>query len=61
LTVVFEGLNISELRLITGPAGAELAFNGEVAGISACALQPASVPTVINTEAAPIMSRRRTD
>ena len=40
-TVVVEGLNISELRLMTGPAGADVVAIGAVADDSACALQPA--------------------
>jgi hypothetical protein len=59
-TVVVEGLNISELSLMTGPAGAEVALVGAVAGVSAWALQPAKTPAAMSAEVAPMTSLRRT-
>jgi hypothetical protein len=58
-TVVVEGLNISELRLITGPAGAERAdveLEGVVSADSALALQPARLPAAMSIAAAPTTS-----
>jgi hypothetical protein len=58
-TVVVEGLNISELRLITGPAGAEgtdVELEGVVSADSALALQPARLPAVMSIAAAPTTS-----
>jgi hypothetical protein len=62
--VVVEGLNISELRLITGPLGADDAMEGadvamEGGADSALALQPARPPAVMNSAAAPRTSLRR--
>ena len=59
-TVVVEGLNISEIRLMTGPAGADVVAIGAVADDSACALQPARAPAEMSSEAAPTRSLRRT-
>jgi hypothetical protein len=59
-TVVVEGLNISELRLITGPAGADAVLVGVVAADSLEALQPARLPTVMSNEPALMRSLRRT-
>jgi hypothetical protein len=59
-TVVVEGLNISELRLITGPAGADVVAVGAVIDDSAFALQPARAPAVMSSEAAATTSLRRT-
>ena len=65
-TVVVDGWNISELMLITGPAdtdgvlmGAALIEGG--VDVSAWALQPARALTVMNAEAVPMISLRRTD
>jgi hypothetical protein len=60
-TVIVEGLNISELILINGPGGADVVLIEVVAGVSAWALQPASAPAAMNTEAAPMINLRRTD
>lgn len=62
-TVVAEGLNISELRLITGPVGADGADvmrEGAVGADSALALQPARPPAAMSRAAAPRMSLRST-
>jgi hypothetical protein len=56
LTVVVEGLNISELRLITGPAGADGAdavLEGTVGADSVLALQPARPLAAMNRAVAP--------
>jgi len=58
-TVIVVGWNISELRLITGPVGADVAV-GTAVGVSAWALQPATAPAAMNTEVTPMMSLRRT-
>jgi hypothetical protein len=58
--VVVEGMNISELRLITGPAGADAVLVGVVAADSPEAVQPVRLPTVMSNEPAPIKSLRRT-
>jgi len=49
-------LNISKLRLTTGPVGADVMLEGAVGADSALALQPARAPTVISSAAAPMMS-----
>ena len=59
-TVVVEGWNISELRLMTGPAGADAVGVGAVAGVSESALQPARPAAAMNKDAAQTTSRRRT-
>jgi hypothetical protein len=59
LTVVVEGLNISELRLITGPAGADgadVVLEGTIGADSALALQPARPPAAMSSAAAPRMT-----
>ena len=53
LTVVVGGLNISELRLMTGPAGTDAVLVGAVAADSALVLQPARLPAVMSNEPAP--------
>jgi hypothetical protein len=58
--VVVEGLNISELKLITGPAGAEVVAAGAVIDDSAFARQPANAPAAMSSEAAAMTSLRRT-
>src|SRR4051794_23612045 len=55
-TVIVEGLNISELRLITGPAGADgadVGWDGAVSAESALGLQPARLATAMSRAAAP--------
>jgi len=59
-TVVVEGLNINELRLMTGPAGTDDVLVGAVGGGSAWALHPARPPAAMRSEAAPMRSLRRT-
>jgi hypothetical protein len=62
-TVVVEGLNISELRSITGPAGADgadVVLEGAVSADSALALQPAKLPAAMSRAATPRTSLRRT-
>jgi len=59
-TVVVGGLNISELRLTTGPAGADVVAVGAVIDDSAFALQPAKAPAAISSEAVALTSLRRT-
>jgi hypothetical protein len=54
-------LNINELRLMTGPAGADAVLVGVVADDSLERLQPARLPTVMSNEPAPMRSLRRTD
>jgi hypothetical protein len=56
--VVVEGLNISELRLITGPAGADGAdvVLEAIGADSALALQPARPPAAMSRAAAPRMT-----
>ena len=58
-TVVEAGWNISELRLITGPEGADVVAIGAVAADSAFTLQPARAPAAMSSEAAPMRSLRR--
>jgi hypothetical protein len=58
-TVVVGGLNISELRLTTGP-GADVVAVGAVIDDSAFALQPTRAPAVMSNEAAATTSLRRT-
>ena len=58
-TVVVEGLNVSELRLITGPVGADGAIAGATGAVSALAPQPARLPAAMSSAAAPRMSLRR--
>jgi len=51
-----EGLNISELRLMTEPAGvdgADVVLEGTVGADSALALQPARPPAAMSRAAAP--------
>jgi hypothetical protein len=61
-TVVVEGLNISELRLMTGPACADDALAGAIGDDSeAWALQPTRAPAAMRSDAAPIPSLRRRD
>jgi hypothetical protein len=55
-----EGLNISELRLMTGPAGADEMLVGAVGDGAAWALQPARPAAAMRSEAAPMRSLRRT-
>jgi hypothetical protein len=54
-----EGLNVSELRLITGPVGADVAIAGATGADSVLALQPAKLPAEMSSAAAPRMSLRR--
>jgi hypothetical protein len=58
-TVVVDGLNISELRLMTGPAGADAALLGAAGDGAASALHPARAPAAIRSDAAPGTSLRR--
>jgi hypothetical protein len=60
LTVVLEGLNISELKLMTGPAGADVVLAGAGAADSTRVLQPARQAAAMISEAAPVKSLRRT-
>jgi hypothetical protein len=53
------GLNISELRLTTGP-GADVVAVGAVIDDSAFALQPAKAPAAASNEAVALTSLRRT-
>ena len=55
-TVVVDGLNISELRLITEPVGADAAavvLEGAIAADSALARQPARLPAASSRAATP--------
>ena len=52
-TEVVEGLNVSELRLITGPVGADVAIAGATGADSVVALQPARPPAAMSSAAAP--------
>ena len=60
LTVVVEGLNISELKLTIGPAGADVVLVGADAADSAQVLQPARPAAAMISEAAPVRRLRRT-
>ncbi|HEY6685279.1 MAG TPA: hypothetical protein VI094_03620 [Propionibacteriaceae bacterium] len=59
-TVVVEGSNISDLTLITGPAGADVVAVGAVIDESAFALQPAKAPAAMSSETMALTSLRRT-
>jgi hypothetical protein len=59
-TVVSVGWNMSELRLMTGPAGADAVLDGTVAADSADVPQPARAPTAIINDAPLMRSLRRT-
>jgi len=53
-TVVSDGLNISELRLITGPAGTDVVLVGAAGVEPEYAPQPTRLPAASSSEAAPI-------
>lgn len=57
-TVIVDGSNISELKLMTGPAGVDAALLGAVGDGAAWALQPAR-PPAMSSEAMPMRTLRR--